>query len=142
MQKRIFTSLLVLMTVIFIMPSCGKYEDGPAFSILPKKNRIANIWKIDKVFVNDVDRTSLYVDLTNTYKLELTSDEKLTATYTTTLGSVTENGTWALENSSENLVFTVSGNKSTYKILKLKSSEMWLEETVAGNKIVNQYVSF
>jgi len=142
MQKRFCTLLVVLMTVIFIIPSCGKYEEGPAFSILPKKTRVVNIWKVDKVFVNDVDRTSLYQDFNSSYKLELTKDEKLIATYTTTLGSVTENGTWALENSSENLVFTVAGDKSTFKILRLKSSEMWLEETVAGNKIVNQYISY
>jgi len=142
MQRRIFTTLIVLLTVLFVMPSCGKYDDGPAFSIIPKKNRVANTWKIDKVFINDVDRTSIYAEYIKTYKLELTTSGSLTETYTISTGSVSETGTWAFENSDENLAFTISGLKNSYKILRLKSSEMWLEDTEAGQKYVTHYASY
>ena len=142
MQKKIFTTLVVLITILFIMPSCGKYEEGPAFSIIPKKNRVANIWKIEKVFINDVDRSDIYQEYINSYKLELTKDEKLTVEYTTNIGSISENGTWVFENSAENISFTVSGDKTTFKILRLTSGEMWLEETELGQKYVTHYISY
>jgi len=142
MQKRTFTLLVIFSAFILIFSSCGKYEDGPALSVIPKKSRVANIWKIEKVFVNDVDRTSLYEAFISTYKLELTKDEKLTETYTNTLGSVSENGTWELTNSNEDITFTISGTKTTYKIMRLKMNEMWLERTDAGQKFTRHYVTF
>ena len=142
MQKRIYTSLLFFLTVFFITSSCGKYEDGPAFSLLSKKSRITNTWKIDKVFINDIDRTSIYAEYIKTYKLDLTKDGKLAETTTTTLGTVTVNGTWALTSSDENLVFTEPGLNIINKILKLKSSEMWLQKTDGNDTYVTHYITY
>ena len=142
MYKKSFKSLLFFLTVILVMSSCGKYQDGPTFSLLSKKSRIANTWKIDKVFINDVDRTSIYTEFIKTYKLELTKDGKINETSPTTLGTLTVEGTWALSDTDENIVFTISGVNTINKILKLKSSEMWLEETDAGLKYTTHYISY
>ncbi len=142
MQKRIYTTLALITTFVLIFSSCGKYDEGPAFSLIPKKSRVANIWKIEKIFINDVDRSSLYEIYINSYKLELTNDEKLTETYTNSLGSVSENGTWELANSNADIIFTISGTKTTYKIMRLKMNEMWLERTDAGQKFTTHYVTF
>ena len=42
------TKLITLFAVLFIgtiMISCGKYEEGPGFSLLPKKTRLQQKWK-------------------------------------------------------------------------------------------------
>lgn len=142
MQKKLTIVLAILAVVVFIMPSCGKYEEGPAFSLLPKKSRVANIWKIEKVFVNDVDQTDAFQEFINTYKLELTKDELINESYTTTLGTFTEQGTWAFENGTDQIAFTISGDKEVYKIIRLKSNEMWLENTVANQKFVTHYITY
>jgi len=142
MQKRKYTSLLFFLAVFFITSSCGKYEDGPTFSLLSKKSRIANTWKIDKVFIDDVDRTSIYTEYMKTYKLELTKDGTISETTTTTLGTATVKGTWALTSSDENLVFTMPGLNIINKILKLKSGEMWLQKTDGGHIEVTHYITY
>ena len=41
------TKLITLFTALFvgiIMISCGKYEEGPGFSLLPKKTRLQQNW--------------------------------------------------------------------------------------------------
>jgi len=142
MQKQKITALCFVFTIIILVSSCGKYDDGPAFSIIPKKSRVANTWKIEKVFINDVDRTNLFADFISAYKLELTSDEKLTETMTTSLGTFTENGTWEFVNSAESIAFTVSGSKTTFKIMRLKTDEMWLEKTEGTQKYTYHYATY
>ncbi len=141
-MRKISLTLFAIALTAMLLPSCGKYEEGPAFSIIPKKSRIVNIWKIEKVFINDVDRSDLYQTTIDSYKLELTKDGKLTVSYTNSLGTLSQNGTWELESSNENLSFTINGDKDTFKIMRLKSNEMWLEETDAGQKFTTHYVSF
>jgi len=54
MKKHIF-ALTAVMAVLFMFSSCGKYEEGPSFSLLTKKARITGIWKIEKQLVNGVE---------------------------------------------------------------------------------------
>ena len=42
------TKLITLFTALFVgivMISCGRYEEGPGFSLLPKKTRLQQNWK-------------------------------------------------------------------------------------------------
>jgi hypothetical protein len=41
--------ILLLITLLNILSSCGKYEDGPAFSFLTKKNRLVGHWEINEI---------------------------------------------------------------------------------------------
>ena len=52
-----FSKLLFLILCISIV-SCKKYEDGPAISLMSKKARIANIWKVDVYYLNGKDITT------------------------------------------------------------------------------------
>ncbi len=53
--------LLILAAFLFVAVSgCGKYEDGPSFSFMPKKARLVNTWKIEKVYENEEDVTDIY----------------------------------------------------------------------------------
>lgn len=54
---------LILLTVLFIISSsCGKYEDGPWFSIYSKKERATGNWRFDIVREDGVDITEKYTD--------------------------------------------------------------------------------
>ncbi|MDD3876755.1 MAG: hypothetical protein PHT69_09045 [Bacteroidales bacterium] len=142
MSKKVLSGFFIVSLVAVIFSSCGKYEDGPSFSLSTKKNRVVNTWKIEKIFVNDVDRTSLFQAFIDSYKVELTSDDKVVETLTSILGTQTNNGTWEFSSGKESIITTISGNKISYRILRLMSDEMWLEEMDGNNKYVRHFITF
>jgi len=142
MKRNLLHFFAGLIIISVMMSSCETYEDGPSFTLVSATNRVANTWKIEKVFVNDVDRSSLFQALIDTYKVELTKDGELTETFTTSMGTHTNEGTWTFDSNKERIITTISGSTTSYKILRLKSSEMWLEEIDDGNKIVTHFVSY
>ncbi len=73
----LFLALVMVMSTLTFQ-SCGKYEEGPAFSLRSKKSRLVNKWKIDKLYKNGVEEQltteeQAYIDA-STY--EFTSDNK------------------------------------------------------------------
>ncbi len=123
-MKKVIKSLFALAVMTaFTMGStgCKKYEEGPTISFIPKKERISNDWRFDKVMNNGVDYTSMYKDFI--YKM------KNDGTYELVSGSTTyEKGTWELVSNKEK-IRKKADKSSTYsevKILKLKEKEMWL----------------
>jgi Domain of unknown function (DUF5004) len=109
---------------------CKKYDDGPAFSLRSREERVANTWRIDRAMNGSDDVTSAF----DQYELRLTKDHdaSLTATYTLfgTDFSFTTSGTWSFENKDEDLRldFDDSDADETYQILRLKETELWLRE--------------
>ena len=124
----------VLLALAFIgsigLSSCSKYEDGPAFSLRSKKERIANTWRVEKAMDNGSDVTSSF----DQYELEMLSDGKASLAALYTLGDLTfefeTNGTWSLENNNEDLRLDFENDAAdeTYEILRLKEDELWLRE--------------
>ncbi|MEO8069124.1 MAG: DUF5004 domain-containing protein [Flavobacteriales bacterium] len=118
---------LVLGTTI---AGCKKYEDGPAFSLRSREERVANTWRIDRAMSGSDDVTSAF----SQYELRLTKDHdaSLTATYTLfgTDFSFTTSGTWSFENKDEDLRLDLEDSDAdeTYQILRLKETELWLRE--------------
>ncbi|MBN2729372.1 MAG: lipocalin family protein [Bacteroidales bacterium] len=128
---KVFTKFMAFALIsVFIMSSCGKYEDGPAISLLPKTMRLQKQWKLDERYVDGVAQT-LTTDDKDDY-FEFKKDGVYD--YTTVIGSasvVTQTGTWALINSKETievsaLIGTISYN-TEYTILRLTSKELWVE---------------
>jgi hypothetical protein len=123
--------LLLLALVISIGSiSCSKYEDGPAFSLRSKTERISNTWRVEKAMENSSDVTSDF----DQYQLQMLSDGDATLAALYTLGDLTfefqTNGTWSFENNSEDvrLDFENDAADRTYQILRLKEDELWLRE--------------
>lgn len=139
MKKSFLAGLLVLASVAFVMPSCKKYEDGPTVSLLTKKSRLCGEWVIDKYYVNDVDQTSLYMTLVgNNFVWEIEKD----GTYKQS-GNGTDNGTWELGEDKDDVRFQSSAANSTevsYRILRLKSKELWLKYTAPNGDIYKTYL--
>ncbi len=55
MKKIVFIAMVLIITA-----SCGKYEEGPGFSLKSKTNRLAREWVVEKVIENDIDITIDY----------------------------------------------------------------------------------
>ena len=121
-------TLALLSSIVF--SSCSKYEDGPAFSLRSKKERVANTWRVERASNNGSDVTSAF----DQYQLQMLSDGDATLAALYTLGELTfefeTNGTWTLEDAGEVLRLDFQNNAAdeSYEILRLKEDELWLRE--------------
>ena len=44
---------ILFIIIVLAIASCGKYEEGPGFSLRSKKNRLSGEWEFKKVLYND-----------------------------------------------------------------------------------------
>src|SRR5436190_22042595 len=131
-MRRIIISLSIIVTTIFVTTSCGKFEEGPKFSLLTIKARLAGHWKLESSTVNGVDNTSSFgsdfewdIEKNHTYKIK---------------GASPDEGKWELGEDKDDVFFQSSQPgvfEKSYRILKLKNKEMWLRRTeFNGDKTV------
>ena len=109
---------------------CNKYDDGPGVSLVPRTERVANRWVIEKAISDGEDVTSAF----DQYVLTLTTDKAATLVANYTLfGIVISNetsGTWSFANDQEQLVLDFEDNAAdaTYQINRLTQKELWLRK--------------
>lgn len=121
-MKRILKSTLTIFLLSVVLVACGKYEEGPGFSLKSKKSRLAGKWKIESATFNGTDVTASYTAFLPNYVMEFKKD----GTYTATSGSFTDNGTWEFSG-DVNLTTqssTSGSTASTTEILRLKNKEL------------------
>ena len=133
MKKLFFIAFLSLLAV-----SCGKYEEGPGFSLISKKNRVTNTWVLSKIEVNGQDETPQ--SSTYTLKMTLKEDETLSANYTVLTIPYTTTGTWAFNSDKSALILTDNSGTSTNTILRLTNKEMKLRQIANGDTTINTFV--
>lgn len=136
MKKNILILLVAVMGAAFTFSSCAKFEEGPKFSFLSKKSRLANTWSVEKATSTSGSGTIDFTNQMTNYTLEIEKDGNYKVTY----GNYTESGTWELNGDGDKISFTSSQANSTAEsndILKLKSKELWLRET-ESNGIVTE----
>lgn len=121
-------TLLAVMLMAIVLPSCKKYEEGPFISLSSAKSRAVNQWKIEKVYSNDSDVTSTFTLLWPNYSIELKKDDSYVITMS---ADTSEVGTWTFDNPKENIITTPTGSviTTTWNILKLKKDELWVKYT-------------
>jgi hypothetical protein len=130
-------SLLFAVAAMFVFAGCGKYEEGPGFSLRSKESRVAGIWEIEKYYEDGVDMTADILADGSSITIEFTKDGDyvITSSYTF-LGQTyteTETGTWALTNNNADLTLTdTQGVASSVKILRLTNSELWYVDSSSG----------
>ncbi len=73
----LFLALVMVMSTMTFQ-SCGKYEEGPAFSLRSKKSRLVNKWKVEKMYENgkEITLTTEEQAILNATTYEFTSDNK------------------------------------------------------------------
>jgi hypothetical protein len=129
MKKNIFIGLIALFTLAFTITSCNKYEDGPKFSLLTKKSRLANDWVIESATVTSANGSTN--NITSGFSGQVLTIEK-DGKYTWTTSSGSDSGTWTLGEDKDDirLISSASGSQEiSYRILRLKSKELWWKHT-------------
>jgi hypothetical protein len=128
MKKNLVFLLLAVLTLSFF--SCGKYEDGPFFSILSKKQRLDGIWSLVLVLNNDVDVTTVY-PADQGYTFDKNGSFKKVS------NGVTTSGTWEFNDDKSEIYITIdnSPNADAYHILRLTNKHLWWKRTITlGNQ--------
>lgn len=119
----------LFLTAIFTMTleSCGKYDEGPSFSLKSKKRRLSREWVRNKLIDGGTGSTN---NSTGTDITEYTKDGIIN---TTIGGKKTINaGTWEFSSDKKDLLTTRGTGNSTSSetrtILRLTSKELWFIE--------------
>lgn len=137
MKKHMLYVSLVLALVV-MLGSCGKYEEGPSFSLLSKKARLEGDWKVVKNFKNDTEQT-LPADAENSL-MTVFKDGTGKMSYTQGGSSIAIDFEWEFSDSKEEIRIRVKNfltstweDWETSKILRLTNSEFWVEDTDSGS---------
>jgi hypothetical protein len=118
-KKKLVYASLVGVTALSVS-SCGKYEDGPNFSLLTKKSRVAGDWDVKSVGSQLVGAD---------YGLTMTFDKDGSMKYSYTgINSASYTGSWDFSSDKENLVISIDGGIDTLEIKRLTNKEMWLDD--------------
>ena len=121
---------LTILFISVILFSCAKYEDGPAFSVRSKKERISNTWEIDKVLVDGIQVSSDF----SRFKFDFSNDNSASISYLLDDDELIEYfGSWSLFEENQ-FQYVVQGDslgvqsfiEQNWKIRRLKEVEFWL----------------
>ena len=113
--------------------SCGKYEDGPNFSLRSKKARVVGDWNVKSIGsqvlgVQDIGG----VQYGYTINMEFDKNGSVIQTYNYTYGSYSASysyaGDWDFSSNKEYLILTMDGYSDTLEIKRLTNKEMWLDD--------------
>lgn len=150
-MKRFAIILTVVAATAMLFSSCGKYDEGPSFSLLTKKSRIVGEWKVDEMYINDtlVDFEELYaalfslsgitvsdIAMVTTLEKDGTGMSSIKYTVLGVDGSQDSNIKWEFDDEKENLRIQtqdeetqVWGEWEESEILRLTKSECWTKSS-------------
>lgn len=124
----VFTGGVFLASLFFT--SCNKYEDGPGISLIPRKDRVANTWIIEKAYADNEDVTDDY----RVYEIYLSNDGDAEITGEFSIFgqdfAIETDGTWEFYNDENNIRFDYENDDADneYQILRLTEDEFWVRE--------------
>ena len=100
---------------------CSKYEDGPAFSLSSKNNRLCREWELDQY------QGQPYTDGELIFEFEKDGDLSVTTSYSYYGGSYsyTMSGSWEWIEGKESVTINLSGDYIVMDISRLTSGELW-----------------
>jgi hypothetical protein len=119
-MKLVNRSLMMVLMVVLLagMSGCGKYEDGPSFSLASKKARLVGDYKVMKY--NGTDMSDYYM----TFNSDQTYSIKMVI-----LGVALEyDGTWAFQDGKEVVAVTVQNSTDLFTITRLTDDEFWFKD--------------
>jgi hypothetical protein len=129
-KKKILAAAGVTAVVV---AGCGKYEDGPGFSLMSKKSRMVGTW--DVVSSTDSQTGEVYNYCgSSAYCLEISMDKdnKLTQKITYSGQSQTYSGTWDFNDDKTQLQWTTGGDVQSFEIKRLTNKELWLDDDLSS----------
>ena len=110
--------LIALFSISSVLTSCGKYEEGPNFTLLTKKMRLTGEWTLTAL--NDEPVTDL-PGVTTILSFEADGTYRST-TYYEGESILEELGIWEFNSDKTGLII----NGSEFMIIKLENKEMKL----------------
>lgn len=144
-MKKLNVILLTVVVSVLMLTSCSPYEEGPAISLRSRTERLCNEWKLTRLYINGTEQTLSAFDQQTT--LEFKDNGTVNYSYAvmdSTAIVITGSGTWEF-NDDETEVFTTitytlgGTEKDTFKILRLKEEELWLENNEDGDVVETHY---
>ena len=134
-MKKQFFYLSAIFAFVVIFSSCGKYDDGPAFSLRTKKMRLTHEWKIEKTYINGVEQAASANDnSTITYD----SDGTGKMSYVFGTATISADIEWEFGTGKETIKVRTKNSAGAWNdwdestILRLTNSEFWIKDTPTG----------
>lgn len=130
-MKNIGKISMILLMIVGMLSSCGKYDEGPNLSLRTKKARLKGTWTI-------ID----HEDYIKTYTFAKNGDVTVTKDYLDNAGNVNgsehDSKTWDFTNSKEFLtMYDADGDQyRTYKITRLTKKELWIDGSAYSNELL------
>lgn len=97
---------------------CSKYDDGPAFSLASKNNRLCREWELDRLNGQRAEMEIIW---------EFEKDGDFEYSYSYDGYGYTLKGEWNWADNKETLRLTFLGDIYEIDINRLTSEELWLE---------------
>ena len=120
-RKRLLMAAAVVIMLNF--NSCGKYDDGPAFSLKTKTGRLVGEWEIIEIDREKVDGEMIF---------EFEDDNDFVTTQTFTYNgdsyTYTSKGEWAWGTAKESFEIEIDKEVMEFDINRLTNSELWFED--------------
>ena len=120
-KNYLFLSIAVIISLA--ITSCGKYEDGPGFSLLSKTARMTNKWELKSVDGETIPAGEAVLDLKKDGSFSINED-----------GYIID-GSWEFSNDKEDLRLSIFGDEVDLKIRRLTNKELWLENELEDNEL-------
>ena len=125
-MKKIIYAFAILVGLQFA--SCGKYDEGPGFSLRSKTARLAGEWTIEKMTVDGQDFTAFATAFITSTEFTKDGDYIVSGTDWNNL-PYEEKSKWAFSDDKSQVVVTdTDGTKSSMDILRLTNSEFWAKD--------------
>ena len=109
--------LIALFSISSVLTSCGKYEEGPSFTLLTKKMRVTGEWTLTAVNNDEVDallgvETILFFDGDGIFMIEILPPE-LRPSYT-------DDEEYQFQPPSSANVFSIASSRPVAIVLSLR----------------------
>ncbi len=134
-MKSLKISVVSFAVILLAFSSCGKYEEGPGFSLRTKKARITGTWKLDKTEVNGKVVENAFSVGGITFEKDGTGEVEA--------GGIAVKFDWEFTDNKEKVKVTyeVMGDKTEMEmeILRLTNKEFWTTETKGDNTTVTKF---
>ena len=116
-------SMLIFMGMLLMGASCGKYEEGPGFSLRSKKARVANEWKVEYAydFKDQIETTTDFAGEVWVFSKDGSYLKKED-------GETKKTGTWDFISDKEEIAISFPTDIDKYTILRLKENELWIKD--------------
>lgn len=101
--------------------SCGKYDDGPNFSLRTKKARLVGEWEVEQIGTQVIGQGY-------SLEMEFEKDGDLKFTYSYGTYSYTYAGEWEFSSDKEDLELIIDNEVQTFEIKRLTNKELWFED--------------